>query len=110
MVLDRMLARPPVRAIPRWSALPHVMPFFAQDGPQFAHVLVVADRTGADLSTVGLDDALAAAPGQKLTVTGSEQNPIHKVGRDRWNVAGEERARALLRHSLPEVLASTSKR
>lgn len=141
VVLDRILARPPLRATARWSPLPHVMPFFAQGGPQIAHVLVVADRTGADLSTVGLNDALAAVPGQKLTVTGNEQHPLHKVGRDQWNerqfqnrvdnawaanahdvsaevlkqvnnararlviVAGEERARALLRQSLPEVLA-----
>lgn len=85
VVLDRILARPPLRATARWSPLPHVMPFFAQGGPQIAHVLVVADRTGADLSTVGLNDALAAVPGQKLTVTGNEQHPLHKVGRDQWN-------------------------
>ncbi|MEP6851596.1 MAG: Vms1/Ankzf1 family peptidyl-tRNA hydrolase [bacterium] len=85
VLLDRVLARAPLRPLARWSPLPHLMPFFAQAAPQVPHVLVVADRTGADVLTVGADAATAATLGEQQTVVGSEQYPIHKVGRDQWD-------------------------
>lgn len=58
---------PPVRPLARWAPLPSLLPFVEhrQDAP--AHVLVVADRQGADLIAVrhGAPDVEVAAGGQE---------------------------------------------
>src|SRR5438874_13742305 len=48
-VLSAALPRAPIRSQARWAPLPHLMPYLAQLGPRIAHVVVVADRAGADV-------------------------------------------------------------
>jgi hypothetical protein len=84
LVCDRLLPRPPVRPLARWSPLPHLMPYLAQSGPRVAHVLVVADRTGADIATA-TGEAAEQRPTEWETVAGSAQYPVHKTSTVDWS-------------------------
>jgi hypothetical protein len=53
VVLDLVLPRPPRREIARFAPLPHLMPLVAQAGAFVPHVVVIADRTGAEVRVVG---------------------------------------------------------
>jgi hypothetical protein len=53
LVLDLVLPRPPRREIARFAPLPHLMPLVAQAGAFVAHIVVLADRTGAEVRVVG---------------------------------------------------------
>ncbi|MCU1657288.1 MAG: peptide chain release factor 1 [Pseudonocardiales bacterium] len=86
VLLDRQLRRPPVRPIAAWAPLPHLMPYFAQLGPQTPHVVVVANRTGADIHTVPAVPTAEGLPsGKTETVEGSRQYPIHKTSVRDWS-------------------------
>src|SRR5919197_4967749 len=50
--LTDTLPEAPARSKGRWSALPHLLPYLAQRATRLAHVVVVADRTGADILVV----------------------------------------------------------
>ena len=140
------LPRAPIRPQARWAPLPHVMPYLAQLGPRIAHVVVVADRTGAEVSAATAGSASAASLAeptyaQPQPVNGSRQYPPHETATADWPerhfqqrvennwaanaeqvaavvaglvrrvhatlvvLAGDERARALLRADLPQALA-----
>lgn len=130
-LLAASLPRPPLRPLARWAPLPHVMPYLAQQGPRIPHVVVLADRGGADIST---------SAGTMTTVHGSHDYPRHKTSTADWSephfqqrvennwaanarevaavvaenaarvravvvvLAGDPRARGLLRSELPAVL------
>jgi Bacterial archaeo-eukaryotic release factor family 2 len=53
VVLDLVLPHPPRRETARFAPLPHLMPLVAQAGAFVPHVVVVADRTGAEVRVVG---------------------------------------------------------
>ena len=53
VMLDVPLPRPPLRETASWHPLPHVMPLVAILAEQIPYVLVVADRTGADIEVHG---------------------------------------------------------
>lgn len=134
VVLDRPLPQPPATPVADWAPLPDVMPYVAAMSTEVPRVVVVADRTGADLDIV---------PGSGVlheTIEGDDQHPIHKTRRNQWNerhfqnrvdnaweenarevaevvvrhvreikallvlLAGDERAVALLRHDLDALL------
>jgi len=79
-LLDRPLPAPPRRVIARLSPLPHLMPMLAQFPEPLPYVVVVTDRTGADITAY-------AAQGEPLfsdTVKGPDQWPIHKVPSGGW--------------------------
>lgn len=82
---DEPMPRPPARPVARWSPLPHVVPFLAQRGPQVAHVIVVADRTGADIVTVDAQRAASGSRGETETVQGSIGFPIHRTSTVDWS-------------------------
>jgi Bacterial archaeo-eukaryotic release factor family 2 len=130
-LLAASLPRPPLRPLARWAPLPHVMPYLAQQGPRIPHVVVLADREGADIST---------SAGTTTTVEGSHDYPRHKSSTADWSerhfqqrvenswaanarevaavvadyaariraavvlLAGEPKARGLLRTELPTFL------
>jgi ribosomal protein L7Ae-like RNA K-turn-binding protein len=71
---------PPARSSGRVSALPHLLPYLAQRATDVAHIVVVADRTGADLLAVS-----ASGGAEERSVQGGEQHPIHRTGRDEWS-------------------------
>jgi hypothetical protein len=80
VLLDRALAQPPRREIARWSALPHVMPLLAQAGSVVPHVIVLADRIGAEVTAVGANRENLAI----REVTGQKEY-ARKVGAGGWS-------------------------
>jgi len=141
-LLSAALPRAPIRSQARWAPLPHLMPYLAQLGPAIAHVVVVADRAGADVSAATAATAAAELPTAHAQVEGSHDHPLHKTPSVDWSerhfqqyvennwaanakevaaavaglatrvratlviLAGDARARALLRADLPQVLPS----
>jgi len=137
VLLAATLPRAPVHSQARWAPLPHLMPFLVQQGPRIAHVVVVADRAGADVSAASAAMTAAALPAEPEHVDGSHDYPLHKAASADWSerhfhqyvennwaanarevagvvarlaahvdaglvvVAGEQRARGLLRDDLP---------
>jgi Bacterial archaeo-eukaryotic release factor family 2 len=134
------LPKPPLRASARWSPLPHVMPYLAQREPPVAHVIVVADRAGAQIATVSGAEPDSGVRGDVTSVEADRTYPIRKTSSADWSerhfqnrveetwaenarqvadqvrviaaqmnaelvlVAGDVRARTLLRNDLPDVL------
>jgi ribosomal protein L7Ae-like RNA K-turn-binding protein len=76
---DQLHVRPS-RSSGRVAALPHLLPYLAQRATDVPHVVVVADRTGADLLAVS-----GAGAAQERSVEGGQQHPIHRTGRDEWS-------------------------
>jgi hypothetical protein len=76
-----VLPDPPGLPSGRLAPLPHLLPYLAQRTTEVPHLVVVADRTGADILEVG--------PGgqeQRETVEGENRYPIHRTSADVWNV------------------------
>ncbi|MFL6164327.1 MAG: Vms1/Ankzf1 family peptidyl-tRNA hydrolase [Jatrophihabitantaceae bacterium] len=84
VLLDEITEEPPPRDYARWAPLPHLMPFLARRSEVVPHVVVLADRTGANLyvNPGHLPSKLEQATPESLT--GGGQPPIHKTGRDTW--------------------------
>jgi peptide subunit release factor 1 (eRF1) len=70
---------PPRREIARRAPLPHLMPLVAQVPETVPHVLVVADRIGADVTTVG-----PSGEQTEESVSGDDY-PIRKVAPGGWS-------------------------
>ena len=79
VVFEADTPEPPARPEASWSAVPHLMPFVAQQATRPQYVVVVADRTGADISVT------TPYGQQNETVEGSAHYPLHKTGRDDWS-------------------------
>jgi hypothetical protein len=109
--LNTALAEPPpTQSTGRWSALPHLLPYMAQRTTRLPHVVVVADRKGADILAVDTED------GAGEMVTGTAQYPMHRTGRDDWSEkhfqgrvenTWESNARDVA-HAVTEYLAKTN--
>jgi hypothetical protein len=80
VLLDEVTRRPPLRELGRWSPLPHVLPYLVDRSTQIPHLVVLIDRTGADVYTV-LDDNHS----DQTSVEGGAEFPLRKTGRDVWN-------------------------
>lgn len=131
---DVVLPGPPRREIARWSALPHLMPMVAQLGPLVPYVLALVDRTGADLTVHGpagrwsLEVQGDASEVHKTGVGGWAQLRYQHRAENLWEsnarqvadaieaavrgtaarvvvLAGDVRARELLRKALAEAAA-----
>ncbi|MEJ2857046.1 MULTISPECIES: Rv2629 family ribosome hibernation factor [unclassified Saccharothrix] len=78
LLLNRPLPRPPASDTARWSRRPHLLPLASLLGPEVPHVVVLADRAGADLH---------AHDGRVETNTEvhGETHPLHKVGGGGWS-------------------------
>lgn len=66
----------------RWAPLPHVLPLLLATGRPLSHVVVVADRIGADIHLTTAAAGTTAA--QLSTVDGADQ-PLHKVQAGGWS-------------------------
>ena len=53
LLLDRHLPRAPRRELAHWGVAPHVMPLVAALADVVPHIVVVADRTGANITAYG---------------------------------------------------------
>lgn len=80
VLADEVTRRPPLRELGRWSPLPHVLPYLVDRSTQVPHLIVLIDRTGADVYTV-LDDIHS----EQISVDGGAEYPLRKTGRDVWN-------------------------
>lgn len=80
LALVDVLPQPPARTIATYSALPHLLPYLAQRTTELDHVVVVADRTGADIHVVGPGGAQ-----EEETVDGGTSHPIHRTASDHWD-------------------------
>lgn len=78
VLLDEELWSPPRTELARWAPLPHLMPYVAQRAEVVPHVVIVADRTGADVTVYG------PAQPQEHHVKG-EDFPVHKAGAGGWS-------------------------
>ncbi|MGH3620470.1 MAG: hypothetical protein ACRDQ5_01590 [Sciscionella sp.] len=74
VLLDWSLAGPPRDAVGRYSRLPYLVPLLEQHGASVPHVVVVADRTGAEVYGYGADNRLIT----EESVDG-EAGPMHKA-------------------------------
>jgi hypothetical protein len=134
VLFDRPLRSVPPRPSASWDVLPHVMPYVAETSTEIAYIVVVADRLGADLQIVlGPRSAHETVEGdQQHPIHKTRRNQwnerhfqnrvdnawdknerevanavVRHVGEVRAElvvIAGEERAVALLRRDLQELL------
>jgi ribosomal protein L7Ae-like RNA K-turn-binding protein len=79
VVLDQALVDAPIREVAEWSAQPDLLPILRQLPGRVPHVVVLADRVGADITVVGLPGEAE----QEETVEG-ETLHIHKFPGGGW--------------------------
>ncbi len=80
LLLDRPLPQPPQPDSAGWDAVPDLLPFVRQYAWQVPHLLVVTDRTGADLTAFGfLGEEI-----DEETVSGDD-HPLRKVSPGGWS-------------------------
>jgi release factor family 2 len=80
VLLAAALPDPPAVGTGTVSALPHLLPYLAQRTTEIPHLVVVADRTGADILAVGPSGAE-----QEVSVEGDHKYPLHRTANDQWN-------------------------
>lgn len=74
------MRRPPASSTGRVSALPHLLPYLAQRATDVPHVVVVTDRTGADLLAIPADGDAATR-----SVEGHVEYPVHRTATADWS-------------------------
>jgi peptide subunit release factor 1 (eRF1) len=103
VVLDERLPEPPPREIARVAPQPYLLPLLDLAPPAVPHVVVVADKTGADLLAVGEHGT------EQHTVQG-EDHPVHKVrggGSAYWNI--QHRVEAVVERNAAEIAQEATK-
>lgn len=80
VLLAEPLRDPPATGTGSVAALPRLMPYLADRSQDLPHVVVVADRTGADILSVSATGATDAQ-----SVDGGTDYPVHRTGRDDWS-------------------------
>lgn len=85
VLVDEVSDEPPLAEVANVAAAPHVLPFLAQRGPAVPLVVVVADRTGADIFVNAGDGATRLSASKPEQVVGSQQSALHKTGRNVWS-------------------------
>jgi hypothetical protein len=70
----------PARSTGAVAALPHFMPYLAQRATDLPHVVVVTDRTGADILAVRADGGQTPQ-----SVDGSVEYPLHRTATADWS-------------------------
>jgi hypothetical protein len=79
VVLDQALVGPPTREVADWSPQPELLPLLRQLPGRVPHIVVLADRVGADITYVGASGQVEAAE----TVQGDDFQ-IQKVQVGGW--------------------------
>jgi hypothetical protein len=75
-----LLHRPPAASHGSFAPLPHLMPYLAQRATDLPHVVVVTDRTGADVLSVRADGDTT-----HRTVDGQARYPVHRTATADWS-------------------------
>jgi hypothetical protein len=91
LCFDEVLPQPPARELARWAPLPHLVPYLAQRAPDIAYVLVVADRTGADIYAASSEIAAQQRRPEHSVVQGEVSFPLHKTATNDWSEAHFQR-------------------
>lgn len=71
-----------VRDSATWAPLPHLVPLLVAVGQPLSHVIVVADRIGADIH---LTTATAGTTMAQLSTVDGASRPVHKVQAGGWS-------------------------
>ncbi len=85
LLLDETSDVPPLQAYASWAPLPHVLPFLARRAEVVPHVVVLVDRTGADIYLNAGYNQTKLDRSQPEQVAGADQFPVHKARRDTWS-------------------------
>lgn len=72
------VSTPPAHDTATVSRLPQLLPYLAARVQYVPHLLVLADRTGADI-------AIGPRHGEPDDSVGSDRYPVHRTGRDVWS-------------------------
>ncbi|OLT37704.1 hypothetical protein BJF79_05685 [Actinomadura sp. CNU-125] len=81
------LPGPPQTTQARLAPLPHVLPYLAERGERFPHMIVVVDRRGGAIDCVTTDGRHT-----HVDVDGDEQYPIRKTKAGDWNQSRFQRS------------------
>jgi hypothetical protein len=84
VLLDETTEMPPLRGYASWAPLPHLLPFLARRAEVPPHVVVIADRTGANVYVNAGYTEIKLSQAKPESVD-SEEFPIRKTGRDVWS-------------------------
>ncbi|NEK84618.1 hypothetical protein GCU60_02400 [Blastococcus saxobsidens] len=92
VVLDQVLADVPARETARWTPQPDLLPLLRQLAGRVPHVVVVADRVGADITVAGLADQEEEQrqvegdtfPMRKVKVGGWAHNTYMHTAENQW--------------------------
>lgn len=99
VLVDTYLPAPPARPHARLSRLPYLLPLATWDSAAVPHVVVVVDRTGADLRAVDATGMVRAMD----RLTGVE-HPVHKIRGGGWSHRNiQQHADETARHNVHEV-------
>lgn len=79
VLLAEPLRDPPATSAAHVAPLPRLMPYLTDRSQEIPHVVVVADRTGADILAVHSTGTI-----DTQSVTGADW-PVHRTGRDQWD-------------------------
>ena len=85
VLLDETTDNPPLREYAGWAPLPHLMPFLGRRAEVVPHVVVLADRSGANIYTNTGHAERTLDQSEPELLEGSEQFPVHKSRRDTWS-------------------------
>jgi Bacterial archaeo-eukaryotic release factor family 2 len=85
VLLDETTDSPPLQSYASWAPLPHLMPFLARRAEVVPHVVVLTDRTGANVYVNAGYTEIKLGRDESAEVSGSEHFPVHKTGRDTWS-------------------------
>jgi hypothetical protein len=87
VVHSERLAEPPRAPHATCAPLPDVLPYLAERGERFPHLLAVVDRRGGAIDCVTADGRR-----EHIDVDGDEDYPIHKVKAGDWNQSRFQRS------------------
>jgi hypothetical protein len=102
--VDEYLPEPPARPVVRVSRLPYFVPLAAARPRALTHVVVLVDKTGAELRAIGADGVVLA----EQTVEGAD-HPVHKVRGAGWaHRSVQHRTEETVKHNIARVAEETA--
>lgn len=105
VLLAEDLPVPPAAEVVRYSELPFLLPLLSSVGPPVPHVVVLADKTGAQLRAVDANGSEVATP-----TTRGEDHPVHHVaGGGTAHGSMENRAEETVRRNAREIAAAAAR-
>ncbi|HEX2902494.1 MAG TPA: Vms1/Ankzf1 family peptidyl-tRNA hydrolase [Jatrophihabitans sp.] len=85
LLADEIIEQPPITEVADFGPAPQLLPFLALRGEPVPHVVVVADRNGANLYANAGHSPIRLTGTTPDSVAGSAPEPIRKTGRNVWS-------------------------